>query len=522
MERSWAARGLSETFDDFSGDSDLWIYAGDAYRDSDNEYVVLTENKNDQAGVVWFKAGVEAPFVAEFKYKAGGGSGADGLVFMFNKQFETYSAHRGGSLGFWGSGYGVEFDNYLDAHNSDPSANHIALVKDGTDNHLIAVNDRRTEDNKWHDVKVSVETSGATIFVDDEEVLNWSEKTNCTYDRIGFSAATGGANNWHMIDDVKIRSFLNLNENDYRFVIEPRSALQGIETELRVTANLPALEERGEEAVEMGDPIHWYITTPSGQEIEGEKDTFHESKAGGPSDVATYDFPEVGEYVVRIELPESGLERAWTVYAHPQPEIDDGSNETLDANLTETESDTVIIETQFPLYDWDSDQIVGSVDMKLSGPKTITTDKVAYYTIELSKNGSGFIVLPSEFLVAYDDANVFMPTQPYVDLYDFLGLDEGWYCPSDREYNQEMLSALGKDVASLIRLSIPFSETSKTYFEHIRGDEEIPEKLIPPDVFLNEDEFDIVSIVAGGSPIFPDSVTKSKVRFSLAFQEPEE
>lgn len=190
LERSWAALDLSETFDDFSDDSDLWIYAGDAYRDSDNEYVVLTENKNDQAGVVWFKAGVEAPFVAEFKYKAGGGSGADGLVFMFNKQFETYSAHRGGSLGFWGSGYGVEFDNYLDAHNSDPSANHIALVKDGTDNHLIAFNDRRTEDNKWHDVKVSVETSGATIFVDDEEVLNWSEEINCTYDRIGFSAGT--------------------------------------------------------------------------------------------------------------------------------------------------------------------------------------------------------------------------------------------------------------------------------------------------------------------------------------------
>ncbi len=104
---------------------------------------------------------------------------------------------------------------------------------------------------------------------------------------------------------------------DYRFIVEPRSALQGTETELRVTANLPALEESGEEAVKMGDPVHWYITTPSGQEIEGEKDTFHESRAGGPSNVATYDFPEAGEYVVKVELSESGLERAWIVNVSP-------------------------------------------------------------------------------------------------------------------------------------------------------------------------------------------------------------
>lgn len=144
-----------------------------------------------------------------------------------------------------------------------------------------------------------------------------------------------------MIDDVKIRSPLNLNESDYRFVVEPRSTLQGTETELRVTANLPALGERGEEAVKMGDPIHWYITTPSGQEIEGEKDTFHESKAGGPSDVATYDFPEAGEYVVRVELPESGLERAWIVNVSPSIQ-EDSEPELSGKDLAEAKAEEIL------------------------------------------------------------------------------------------------------------------------------------------------------------------------------------
>ncbi len=158
--------------------------------------------------------------------------------------------------------------------------------------------------------------------------------------------------------------------SDYRLVVEPDTTLQGAETELRVTANLPALKERGQEAVRMSDPVHWYIITPSGQEIEGEKDTFHESRAGGPSDVATYDFPEAGEYVVRVELPESGLERAWTVYARPLPEIDDGSNE---AGSSESDSSWIYEMDRYQTYSKVEGEIV---QVELINVTVINEDKI--------------------------------------------------------------------------------------------------------------------------------------------------
>jgi len=204
------AAGAENTFsDDFSTDTGMWTYVGNAYRDKINEYVVLTQNINGPAGVIWLNKSISSPFTVEFKYKAGGGTGADGLVFMFYKK-KDYTPDGGGRLGFTDSGnsvpgYGIEFDNYYNPEFNDPSANHIALIKDHVNNHLIYVDDNRTEDNKWHDVKVRVENSMINVSVDNGTVFTWNGTINRTYDGFGFSAATGGYNNWHIIDDVKIK-----------------------------------------------------------------------------------------------------------------------------------------------------------------------------------------------------------------------------------------------------------------------------------------------------------------------------
>lgn len=164
--------------DDFSTDSGMWnyvteianidsgqIYSWQPYRDEANQYLVLTENRNYQAGVIWLKQDIFSPFTVEFKYKAGGGNGADGLVFMFYKK-KDYLPYDGGGLGFTTlsggpitptsvPGYGIEFDNYNNGFSpgghgqfEDPSGNHIALIKDNTNNHLIHKDDARTEDNQ--------------------------------------------------------------------------------------------------------------------------------------------------------------------------------------------------------------------------------------------------------------------------------------------------------------------------------------------------------------------------------------
>jgi len=212
----------SQTFvfsDDFSTDSGMWEFLGSAYRDSTNQCLVLTEPIDWTSGVVFFKMTFAATFTANFSFKAGGGSGADGFaVFFYKQKYSSFS--YGSTLAFNDKypngtykiipGYGIEFDNWgnielpnLTEH-ADPSANHIALIKDHTGNHLIYVNDSRTEDNMWHNVSLTVEYSSIRVLVDEDLVFLWNGTIDRTFDSFGFCAGTGAANNWHIIDNFSI------------------------------------------------------------------------------------------------------------------------------------------------------------------------------------------------------------------------------------------------------------------------------------------------------------------------------
>lgn len=201
--------------DDFSSDTGMWEYLGSAYRDPVNQYLVLTEPVNYQGGVAFFKINFTTPFTANFSYKAGGGSGADGFVMFFYKQkyssFET-GGHMAFSDGPWPDppiifpGYGIEFDNYYNNVLNDPSSNHIALIKNHVDSHLIYADDPRTEDYLWHNVSVVTEVSLIRVLVDRDLIFEWSGEINRTFGSFGFCAGTGADTNWHIIDNFSIRT----------------------------------------------------------------------------------------------------------------------------------------------------------------------------------------------------------------------------------------------------------------------------------------------------------------------------
>jgi DNA-binding PadR family transcriptional regulator len=185
-----------------------WDFVRDAYFDSTHNYVVLTRNKHWQAGIVWLREGVKSPFIAEFRFKAGGGSGGDGLVFMFYKRKDYWPAD-GGNLGFVPGvgnmpGYGVEFDSQPNPDYNDPLFPHIALIKDTPMNHLAYVEDRRVSDFIWHAVRIAVGESSVRVEVDGKKVLSWEGEISRAHSGIGISASTGGMTNWHIVDDVKI------------------------------------------------------------------------------------------------------------------------------------------------------------------------------------------------------------------------------------------------------------------------------------------------------------------------------
>lgn len=199
--------------DDFAQDAGNWIYVGSAVRDEENGYVVLTQAVDHQVGVIWLTMPIDFPFMVELRYKAGGGTGADGFVVMFYKD-RNYIPDGGGDLGFDDGtnpapGYGIEFDNWKNPE-CDPDHRHIAFVKDFCCDHLSWVHDERVEDFQWHYVEIWVTNlaysakSLVEVFVDGDRVLKWKGILDKAFGWFGIGAATGYHNNWHIIDDIKI------------------------------------------------------------------------------------------------------------------------------------------------------------------------------------------------------------------------------------------------------------------------------------------------------------------------------
>lgn len=192
--------------DDFSSDTGLWSYAYNAYRDATNEDVVLTNPYYYEMGQLWLEQPVYLSFDIEFNYWAGGWGGGDGFVLMFYKDSD-YVPAGGPCLGFGADpacsspGYGIEFDGVWD---DDPSDDHIALIKDTVSNHLAWVADSRVADSQWHQARVSVTADSVSVWVDGDQVLTWLGSLDKSYNRLGFSAASGWWADMHLIDDVKL------------------------------------------------------------------------------------------------------------------------------------------------------------------------------------------------------------------------------------------------------------------------------------------------------------------------------
>jgi len=197
--------------DDFSSDSGYWNYQGTAYRDSNNEYIVLTELESSNWGHIWLKQPVTGSFSVSFRYKIGGGTGADGIALLFYQKDTISAPDRPEQMsnvvgavlsgGHDTNGCAVEFDCYRNSH--DPSNNHVGL-RDSSTRHLAYANDPRTEDYQWHDVEVVVDDSSVEVYLDSDRVINWVGTITPQNTMFGFGGACGADTNFHMIDDITI------------------------------------------------------------------------------------------------------------------------------------------------------------------------------------------------------------------------------------------------------------------------------------------------------------------------------
>lgn len=202
--------------DDFSADSGLWNFLGRAAVHNDGT-LELTPSEYGVSGTLWLKQNQPAPFAADFRFRisdkddAGGGisgSGADGFIFMFNKQRNVVPI-TGGGMGFeTGNGYGVEFDTFK--NDWDAAANHVALIKNGPQHNVDGAlqlgyaSQSNLQNGSWHTARVEVASDLVRVFVDGQHKFTYRGALDDSYSGVGFTASTGWAYERHQLDDVTI------------------------------------------------------------------------------------------------------------------------------------------------------------------------------------------------------------------------------------------------------------------------------------------------------------------------------
>ncbi|MEM7371126.1 MAG: hypothetical protein AAF587_21100, partial [Bacteroidota bacterium] len=182
---------------------------------------ILTPAQNGQAGAIWNTTPLDLtnPFDFFFEVNVGcNNGGADGMTFTLQSNNNTTTiGNNGGSLAYSGinPSVAVEFDTWQNA--TDPFQDHVAIISNGSVNHAAATNlagpvsmlvsGANAEDCQLHDVRISWDPAvdSMKVYFDCALRLQYSGGliTNIFNGNPivfwGFTAATGGANNAHIV-----------------------------------------------------------------------------------------------------------------------------------------------------------------------------------------------------------------------------------------------------------------------------------------------------------------------------------
>ena len=178
---------------------------------------------------------------------------------------------------------------------------------------------------------------------------------------------------------------------DY-FYCYPTTAFPGEETELAVIVKLT------EVAMNAGDPVQWYITTPGGETITGESDALKCCRVGCPYDTAYYNFPEYGTYTIKVEFSGYAQYAEWTVEVWGPTgeiigEVTNPTNnpvENVDVYLYDTEDEYKVLDF---IDEWRSDP-TSSVPSYISSTKT---DSAGNYQLTEIIPGSYLVLAVPQF-----------------------------------------------------------------------------------------------------------------------------
>jgi hypothetical protein len=197
-------------------DLSTWNFEGSAQWDSANSWVELTNTGTDRAGTAFqTSTTVDSDSISiEFSFFVSGGSGADGisLTALDSTRMSGFVGSTGGGIGYAGlPGWSIEVDTWYNGEYNDPTqGDHLSVHIDGN-SHSFATWAAlpEMEDGNWHQMAVTVSGSWMTVSVDGTTYIDESISGLGAFPAyVGFTAATGAATNWHLIDSLEVEGLV--------------------------------------------------------------------------------------------------------------------------------------------------------------------------------------------------------------------------------------------------------------------------------------------------------------------------
>lgn len=197
-------------------DLSTWHFEGDALWDTTNRWVQLTNTNGYQAGTAFQTgAAVDSGNVSiAFSFFVSGGTGADGMsvTALDTNRMTSFVGSSGGGIGYGGlPGWSIEVDTWHNTEYYDPTPDdHLSLHIDGNLSAPITwATLPEMEDGNWHQMEVNVSGSHMTVSVDGVTYIDdrFSQLTSFPA-YVGFTAATGGSTNFHLVDALQVEEFV--------------------------------------------------------------------------------------------------------------------------------------------------------------------------------------------------------------------------------------------------------------------------------------------------------------------------
>jgi len=231
----------------------------------DGGLLYLTRAVGGRACTIFSKKDVDGPAYIRFRFRVGGGTGADGMAFGF--ALDSQCVRSGGLLGFcYGyNGYLVELDSYDNGANDDDRYIAVSTTSnfDGGYEKLSPIYETNAvEDDNWHTLEIKIVPNQVSYVALDGTVIiqNVSVDTedsipgNILGPNWGIGAGTGGLNNNHILDYLIVRNTTITDPNVVVFDASDQQTLY--------------------------DTTHYYYLIPFGK-VWAEADTFCRDTFGG-------------------------------------------------------------------------------------------------------------------------------------------------------------------------------------------------------------------------------------------------